>query len=114
MNCFIVALVDSNDPAKAINRVGEFLAIILRQYFMYVHIDHCASVVDVKFWCICRLKRKELSVTVSDMLHCRYGSKEKVLRVEGSGQTVVMFKQNGNQLSLLWPHFMNQVTNGVH
>ena len=53
-------------------------------------------------------------MTVSDVLHCRYGNKEKVLRVEGSGQTVVMFKQNGNQLSLLWPHFMGQVTNGVH
>lgn len=33
-NDFIFALVDSNDPAsKAVNRVGEFLAIILRQYF---------------------------------------------------------------------------------
>lgn len=46
-NDFIVALVDSNDPAKAINRVGEFLAIILRQYFMYVHIDHHFFGVDV-------------------------------------------------------------------
>lgn len=33
-NDFIFALVDSNEPAsKAVNRVGEFLAIILRQYF---------------------------------------------------------------------------------
>ncbi|XP_017482832.1 PREDICTED: unconventional myosin-Id-like [Rhagoletis zephyria] len=33
-NDFIFALVDSTEPAsKAVNRVGEFLAIILRQYF---------------------------------------------------------------------------------
>ena len=30
-NDFILALIDSADPAKAVNRIGEFVAIILRQ-----------------------------------------------------------------------------------
>ena len=86
-NDFVVAFVDSNDPfIRPVNRIGEFVAIIMKQYSI--------------------LTKRDLMVTISDSIHCRLGNKEKVLIVEpigGQHPIQVLFKRNGNHLSLLWP-----------
>lgn len=91
-NDFVVAFIDSNDPfIRPVNRIGEFVAIILKQYAI--------------------LTKRDLMVTISDSIHCRLGNKEKVLMVEPSGgqhPEQVLFKRNGNHLSLLWPSSFGQ------
>lgn len=52
-------------------------------------------------------------VTVSESIHCRLGNSEKVLIVESKGSLdQIVFKRNGNQLSLQWPSTFLQLTNG--
>ncbi|OTF75536.1 hypothetical protein BLA29_004781 [Euroglyphus maynei] len=97
-NDFVVAFVDSNDPyIRPVNRVGEFVAIILKQYSL--------------------LTKRDLMITISDSIHCRLGNKEKVLMVEPSGgqhPIQVLFKRNGNHLSLLWPSTLQQQQQQQH
>ncbi|KPM07155.1 myosin IA-like protein [Sarcoptes scabiei] len=84
-NDLILILVDSNQPnSLPINRLGEFVAVILQQYSI--------------------LTKRDLTFTVSDSIHCRVGNKEKVLLVDStctSGK--ISFKRNGNHLIVVWP-----------
>ncbi|XP_054168663.1 unconventional myosin-Id-like [Oppia nitens] len=93
-NDFVFSLINMKSNFNSeINRVGELVAILLRQYYL--------------------IRKQELSIRVGTPVHCKLGKKDKIVNIDiNANQPSVMFKKiSSDSLSLVWPTILS---NGNH